>query len=149
MVEIRTMQPEDYEAVYALWRTIKGFGIRSIDDSKAGIERFLRRNPTTSMVAVEEDIIVGSILCGHDGRTGCFYHVCVRETHRKRGIGKAMAMKAMEALKEEGIAKACLLAFQKNEVGNSFWRGVGWSKREDINYYEFVLNEANMTAFIQ
>ena len=34
--------------------------------------------------------VVGSILCGHDGRTACFYHVCVREDCRKHGIGKEM-----------------------------------------------------------
>ena len=43
---IRPMKIEDYEGLFALWMTIRGFGIRSIDDSKAGVERFLRRNPT-------------------------------------------------------------------------------------------------------
>lgn len=79
---IRAMMIEDYEGVYKLWKQIKGFGIRSIDDSREGLERFLRRNPTTSIVAEEEGEIVGSILCGHDGRRGCFYHVCVAEEHR-------------------------------------------------------------------
>ena len=63
---IRQMTIEDYEGVYALWMKIHGFGIRSIDDSKEGVERFLKRNPTTSIVAVEDEKIVGSILCGHD-----------------------------------------------------------------------------------
>lgn len=65
---IRVMTIEDYDEVYKLWKKIRGFGIRSIDDSKEGVERFLRRNPTTSFVAVKEGKIVGSILCGHDGR---------------------------------------------------------------------------------
>ena len=49
---IRVMTKEDYDGVRALWMKIKGFGIRSIDDSREGVERFLRRNPTTSVVAV-------------------------------------------------------------------------------------------------
>ena len=93
---IRTMTMEDFEEVHALWMGIHGFGIRSIDDAREGVERFLRRNPDTSVVAVEDGKIVGSILCGHDGRRGCFYHVCVAEQYRKRGIGKAMAIAAME-----------------------------------------------------
>ena len=48
---IREMTIEDYEQVYELWTDIKGFGIRSIDDSREGVERFLKRNPTTSVVA--------------------------------------------------------------------------------------------------
>ena len=50
---IRTMTMEDYDGVYALWTKIRGFGLRSVDDSREGIERFLRRNPATSVVAVE------------------------------------------------------------------------------------------------
>ena len=46
------MTIDDFEQVHSLWMEIHGFGIRSIDDSKEGVERFIRRNPTTSMVAV-------------------------------------------------------------------------------------------------
>lgn len=146
---IRIMTADDYEGVKALWMSIKGFGIRSIDDSKEGVERFLKRNPSTSVVAVEDGKIVGSILCGHDGRRGCFYHVCVHADYRMRGIGKAMVVKAMEALKEEQINKVSLIAFTKNDVGNAFWKEIGWTKREDLNYYDFTLNEENITAFNQ
>lgn len=144
---IREMKLEDYEAVDALWMGIKGFGIRSIDDSKEGIARFIKRNPTTSIVAEAGGEIVGAILCGHDGRQGCFYHVCVREDLRKHGIGKAMAVAAMKALQEEKINKVCLIAFADNQVGNEFWKSVGWTFRQDMNYYEFILNQENITRF--
>ncbi len=146
-VAVRAMKKEDYQKVYRLWKTIKGFGIRSMDDSREGICRFLQRNPTTSMVAEAKGEIVGAILCGHDGRRGCFYHVCVREDFRQQGIGKAMAVSAMRALQQEQINKVCLIAFKKNEVGNSFWKSVGWTFREDLNYYDFPLNNENITAF--
>ncbi|MCI8635428.1 MAG: GNAT family N-acetyltransferase [Eubacterium sp.] len=145
--KIREMQMEDYANVYRLWMGIKGFGIRSIDDSKEGVERFLRRNPTTSIVAETDRGIVGAILCGHDGRRGCFYHVCVEEGYRKHGIGKAMAVAAMKALQVERINKVCLIAFADNEVGNQFWKSVGWTFRQDLNYYDFTLNEENITKF--
>ncbi|MCU6747860.1 MULTISPECIES: GNAT family N-acetyltransferase [Lachnospiraceae] len=144
---IREMKIEDYDGVYALWKKIKGFGIRSIDDSKSGVERFLKRNPTTSVVAVEDGKIVGSILCGHDGRRGCLYHVCVDEKYRRRGIGKAMVVQSMQALKAEKINKVSLIAFTKNDVGNAFWNTIGWTERLDLNYYDFTLNEKNITAF--
>lgn len=147
--EIRTMTMGDYEEVYKLWNSIHGFRVRSLDDSKEGVERFLRRNPTTSVVAVKDGGIVGAILCGHDGRRGYLYHVCVRENERKHGIGKSMAVACMKALQEEQINKVCLIAFRKNEVGNAFWKSVGWTFREDFNYYDFTLNEENITNFIQ
>ena len=144
---IRVMTIEDYDGVKELWMKIKGFGIRSIDDSREGVSRFLKRNPTTSVVAEEDGKIVGSILCGHDGRRGCFYHVCVDEAYRMQGIGKTMVVKAMEALKEEKINKVSLIAFTQNDIGNVFWKEIGWTKREDLNYYDFTLNEENITAF--
>ncbi len=144
---IREMKLEDYDRVYELWMGIKGFGIRSIDDSREGVERFITRNPTTSIVAELEGAVVGAILCGHDGRRGCFYHVCVREDCRKHGIGKAMAVAAMKALQAEKINKVCLIAFTDNAVGNQFWKSVGWTFRNDLNYYDFTLNEENITRF--
>ena len=146
---VRQMKIEDYDQVYALWTKIRGFGIRSVDDSKEGVARFLRRNADISVVAVEEDQIVGAILCGHDGRRGCLYHVCVDPDWRMRGIGKAMVVYAMEALKKEEINKVSLIAFTQNDIGNAFWKEIGWTKREDLNYYDFTLNEENITAFIQ
>lgn len=144
---VRIMTIEDYEGVYALWKKIKGFGIRSIDDSKEGVARFLKRNPTTSVVAEKDGRIVGSILCGHDGRRGCLYHVCVDEDYRRHGIGKRMVVFAMKALKEEKINKVFLIAFTENDIGNAFWNTIGWTERLDLNYYDFTLNEENITAF--
>ena len=148
-VNIRNMTLDDYDKVYALWTSIRGFGIRTLDDSREGVERFLKRNPTTSVVAEQNGRIVGVILCGHDGRRGCFYHVCVAADYRKHGIGHRMAQYAMMALKDEGINKVSLIAFKENQVGNAFWQGVGWTERDDLNYYDYTLNEENITQFIE
>lgn len=145
---VRSMKIEDYEGVRALWMTIHGFAIRSIDDSEEGVRRFIDRNPGTSVVAESADgEIVGAILCGHDGRRGCLYHVCVREDFRRNGIGKEMVVFCMNALKAEKINKVSLIAFTKNDLGNAFWNCIGWTRRLDLNYYDFTLNEENITAF--
>ncbi len=148
-MEIRSMTIDDYENVKALWLKIKGFAIRSIDDSKQGIERFLARNPGISVVAMEDEHVVGAILCGHDGRRGCLYHVCVDPDYRRRGIGKAMVGMAMRSLQSEGVNKVSLIAFTKNDIGNAFWKEIGWTKREDLNYYDFTLNTENIVNFIE
>lgn len=144
---IREMKEEDIDPVRELWNTIKGLGIRSIDDSHEGILRFMKRNPTSSIVAEADGEIVGAILCGHDARRGCLYHVCVREDKRRQGIGRAMTTAAMKALQNEGINKVEIVAYKKNEVGNRFWHNVGWVQREDLNQYEFILNDENITRF--
>lgn len=144
---VRIMKIEDYDMVHDLWMKIKGFAIRSIDDSREGVALFLKRNPTTSVVAVEDGKVVGTILCGHDGRRGCMYHVCVDPEYRLRGIGKSMVVLAMQQLNAEHISKVSLIAFTQNDIGNAFWKCIGWKKREDLNYYDFVLNEENIIKF--
>ena len=54
---------------------------------------------------------------------------------------------AMNALKDEQINKVSLIAFTKNDRGNAFWKTIGWTKREDLNYYDFTLNEENIVKF--
>ena len=146
-VHILRMTIQDYDAVRALWMTIQGFGIRALDDSREDIQRFIERNPTTSVVAEKDGRIIGSILCGSDGRQGALYHVCVAREYRRQGIGTRMVGYCMQQLKSMGINKVGLIAFTKNDVGNAFWNQIGW-KKSDVNYYEFVLNEKNITRFI-
>lgn len=78
-MQIRKMKIEDYEEVYQLWLSCKGMGLNSVDDSREGIEKFLRRNPETCFVATAEKDgkILGVIMAGNDGRRGYIYHTAV------------------------------------------------------------------------
>ena len=145
---IMPMTEGDYDDVRALWMTIRGFGIRALDDSREDVQRFIRRNPTTSVVARMDGRIVSSILCGSDGRQGALYHVCVAREYRRRGIGTHMVGYCMHQLRLMGINKVSLIAFASNDAGNAFWKQIGWTRKSDVNYYEFVLNEQNITRFI-
>ena len=147
-VRIQPMTVDDYDDVRALWMTIRGFGIRTLDDSPADIRRFILRNPTTSVVARVGNRIVGSILCGSDGRQGALYHVCVAKEYRRRGIGTQMVAFCMHQLRYMGVNKVSLIAFTTNEAGNAFWNKIGWTRKTNVNYSEFVLNEENITQFI-
>ena len=66
---------------------------------------------------------------------------------KARGFGNGNEL--MKALKEEKINKVSLIAFTENDIGNAFWNTIGWTERLDLNYYDFTLNEANITAFIE
>ncbi len=146
-MNIRYMTIDDYDKVYELWLGIEGFAIRSIDDSRQGIEKFLLRNPDLSVVAECDGKIVGSILCGHDGRRGYLNHVCVAKEYRKKSIGTKMWKKCIEGLAREGISKATLVAFSSNDNGNHFWKDSGWETREDLNTYDYIINHDNIVTY--
>ena len=135
------MKPEDYDGAYALWLSCSGMGLNDLDDSRDGFESFLRRNPTTCFTAWEDGELVGTILCGHDGRRGYIYHTAVRLDCRGRGIGIELVQASLEGLKEAGIHKAALVVFSNNQDGNAFWERQGFTLREDLTYRNQALGE--------
>ncbi|MFR6066213.1 MAG: GNAT family N-acetyltransferase [Eubacterium sp.] len=140
-MKIEKMTINDYDKVYALWLSCKGIGLNSLDDTRAGIDRFINRNPDTCFVAIDNKQIVGSILVGNDGRRGYIYHTAVEPEYQRKGIGKALVDKSMEALNEIGINKVALVAFKQNETGNKFWNKMGFETRGDLIYRNKSINK--------
>lgn len=133
-MNIKKMTIDDYDGVYKLWINTQGMGLNDIDDSREGIEKYLKRNPSTCFAAKENDEIIGVILSGHDGRRGYIHHTAVSANKRKSGIGTALVDAAVSALKAEGISKVALVAFSENKQGNLFWEKMGFTAREDLTY---------------
>ena len=50
-MNIRKLSIDDYEEIFELWMSTPGMGLNNIDDSKTGVERYLRRNPNTCFAA--------------------------------------------------------------------------------------------------
>ncbi|MBQ8727290.1 MAG: GNAT family N-acetyltransferase [Oscillospiraceae bacterium] len=140
-MEIRKMEISDYKSVYNLWLSCKGMGLNDVDDSEKGISRFLERNPETCFVAVDNDEIIGVILCGNDGRRGYIYHTAVKPSERNKGIGTKLVDRAMKAFENIGITKVALVVFEKNETGNTFWEKKGFMSRKDLVYRNKQITE--------
>jgi ribosomal protein S18 acetylase RimI-like enzyme len=127
-MKIREFILSDYSAANSLWR--RTAGICSCDkclryDSEEEVAKFLTRNSKTCFVAEENEELAGVILAGNDGRTALIYRLAVDEKFRKRGIGKALVEKAVEALKKEGMEAVTLFCLRDNESGNAFWERIG------------------------
>ena len=102
---IRKMTAADYDRVYALWMSCKNMGFNDVDDSRAGIEKFLRRNPDTSFVAEENGEIIGVVLGGQDGRRGYIYHMSVAETHRRQGVAGQLLTGALRPCGKKALPR--------------------------------------------
>ena len=137
----RVMTMDDYDKVYELWMSCKNMGFNNLDDSREGIEKYLKRNPSTCFIAEQEDMVVGVILSGHDGRRGFIHHMAVSESCRRQGIASVLLERALDALKNEGINKVALLVFNRNEAGNAFWERQGFTARDDVRYRNRALTE--------
>jgi putative acetyltransferase len=58
--------------------------------------------------------------------------LAIAESYRKKGIGRKLAERCMESLKNAGIQKCHLFVFLTNTEGKAFWGKIGWSLRSDI-----------------
>ncbi|MGN1383439.1 MAG: GNAT family N-acetyltransferase [Eubacterium sp.] len=141
MMEIRKMKISDYDEVYALWLSCPGMGLNNLDDSRDGIEKYIKRNPDNCFTAVEKGRIIGAILTGNDGRRGYISHTAVFPDYQRKGIGRKLVESALEALKKQGIHKVNLVVFSRNAAGNAFWEKMGFTTRPDLIYRNLVLTE--------
>ncbi len=130
-IHIREMTMADYDAAMALWQRTEGMGLRPAD-APEHIARYLARNPGLSFVAMDGDRLVGTVLCGHDGRRGYLQHLAVERAYRGRGIGKALVERVLNALRDVGIRKCHLFVIKENQAAIAFWRHIGWELRQDI-----------------
>ena len=105
--EIRLVTIEDYDNLFELWNSTEQSrrALNPVDDSREGIDKYLKRNPSTCFAAVKDGKIIGVILTGHDGRRAIIHHMCVHPDYRRMGIAGKLVEKAEEALKKEGINK--------------------------------------------
>lgn len=139
---IKQVTIEDYDAIYELWNSTEQSrrALNPVDDSREGIERYLKRNPNTCFAAVVDGRIIGVILTGHDGRRAIIHHMCVHPDYRRKGIAAKLVSVAEEALKKEGIQKIFGLVFKDNDPANAFWEEQGYSLRTNLNYRNKSLN---------
>jgi len=128
---VRAMTLADYEGVAALLAGTAGVRLRGAD-SRAGIAKYLARNPGHSFVAEEGGRVVGCLLGGHDGRRGYLYHLAVAPEARRRGTGSALVARTLDALRAAGIEKVHADVLPENEAGLAFWLRRGWQRRDDI-----------------
>ena len=120
---------EDYDATLQLWQRVEGLEVAEGDD-KEGVAQFVARNQGLSRVAIDEEKLVGVVMCGHDGRRGHIYHLAIDPDYRRYGLGKRLVQECLDGLRRVGIVRAIILVADYNLGGAEFWKRAGW---EDIH----------------
>jgi GNAT superfamily N-acetyltransferase len=126
------MTMDDYGEVYRLWKKAEGISLEE-SDTREAISIYLNRNRGLCFVACIGDQIVGTVLCGHEGRRGILRHLVVKREFRRKGIARALLNKCLSALAKEGIKKCNTFVEDANVEGRRFREHMGWFVLED-NY---------------
>lgn len=130
-IQITEMTPNEICGAVDLWKRCEGIGLSDADE-KEPLTRFINRNPGLCFVAYQEGKLVGTCLCGSDGRRGYLYHLAVDPRARRNGIGKALVDRVFSALDEQKIHKCHIMVYGNNELGLKFWKETGWILRTEL-----------------
>ena len=132
-MKIRNMLFDDLSNVRKLWKEV-GF-LLSESDSIDELKRMLKHNQNLCLVMVEEENnneIIGAVLGGFDGRRGWVHHLAVKQSHRRKGLGKKLMINLVSAFKSMGVIKIKLEILESNEEIIQFYKGIGWKLRNEL-----------------
>ena len=133
---IDELTSEDVPAILERWKNEPHIGLSEADESEK-LSAFMQRNSGLSLAARSRrnGELVGTILCGEDGRRAYLYHQWVDPAWRRAGIGRQLVDSVCRRLRQRGIDKAHLFIFSDNHQGRSFWEGIGWNERMDLTLF--------------
>jgi ribosomal protein S18 acetylase RimI-like enzyme len=122
---IRPATAEDEPQVAALWRASNL--VTSYNDPSKDFH-FARAKPGSDiLVGLDADeVLVGSVMVGHDGHRGWLYYVAADPHHRNQGIGRSMVEAAEQWLKDKGVVKVLLLVRETNTQVVDFYEHLGF-----------------------
>ena len=130
-IQITEMSIDHISKALELWKHIEGMGLSSADEPEA-LSRFLLQNHGLSLIATDDGRLVGTCLCGSDGRRGYLYHLAVAPEYRRRNIGSDLVDGVFAALHRRNIHKCHIMVYGTNETGLKFWQQEGWVRRPEI-----------------
>jgi ribosomal protein S18 acetylase RimI-like enzyme len=131
-VEILTYSDRHFDGLKGLW--IEAFPADPPRNAAATVvPAKLAFQPDLLLVAVEEGRIIGSVMAGYDGHRGWLSRIAVLESHRTRGVGRALVREAEARLQALGCIKINLQVLAANAAVTEFYRRLGYGVEERIS----------------
>ena len=130
MITYRPATPAEATAVLEFWSTAAEDAGRP-PDSPDAVLRLIERDPEALILAVDNELIVGSIIVGWDGWRCHLYRLAVRPTRRREGIGKAMITAAEERFRILGGTRVDAMVLDDNERAHGIWAANGYRRQEE------------------
>jgi len=121
-VVIRPCRPEEGDALLDLWHHADASP--SPTDSPEQIGQVVRDPAASVLVAVDDDLLVGSIIGGWDGWRGNIYRLAVLPSYRRRGIGRALVAAAERSLVERGARRISALVEHDHPWAVGLWESL-------------------------
>ena len=118
-VVIRPCRPDEGPALLDLWHHADASP--SPTDTPGQVDQVIQDPAASVLVAVDDDLLVGSIIGGWDGWRGNLYRLAVLPSYRRRGIARALVAAAEERLAARGALRVSALVEHDHPWAVGFW----------------------------
>lgn len=127
---IRAFQPEDGDAVVALWERC---GLtRPWNDPRKDIARKLAVQAELFLVGILEGGLVASIMAGYEGHRGWVNYLAVAPGHRRKGLARRLMEEVERRLLERGCPKLNVQVRSSSAEAMAFYRRLGYVADEAV-----------------
>jgi len=82
--------------------------------------------PELFLLALDGDLVIGSIMAGYDGHRSWLYAVAVLRSRRRQGVGAALVRAAEDRLRSMGCNKINLQVRATNAIVIAFYERLGY-----------------------
>jgi ribosomal protein S18 acetylase RimI-like enzyme len=81
---------------------------------------------STVLAALDDDVLLGTVMVGHDGHRGWVYYLAVRPDQRLQGPGRRLMEASEDWLGERGVPKLNLMVRHANQAVTAFYQALGY-----------------------
>jgi ribosomal protein S18 acetylase RimI-like enzyme len=127
MIAIRAATPGDVNGVLALWHAAEAEPTHT--DDPDSLRRLLGHDAAALLVAEEDGDILGTVIAAWDGWRGSIYRLVVAPDRRRRGLGRALLVRAQRRLADVGATRLQAIVVATDGQATSFWQSTGWSQQ--------------------
>jgi ribosomal protein S18 acetylase RimI-like enzyme len=135
-VVIRPCRPDEGPALLDLWHHADASP--SPTDTPEQVDQVIRDSAASVLVAVDDDLLVGSIIGGWDGWRGNLYRLAVLPSYRRRGVARALVAAAEERLAARGALRVSALVEHDHPWAVGFWDSIYEPDPRMIRYVKKV-----------